>query len=377
MAKRSDVKNRDDAVTQSKDEAMRESDARTAQDTDQTAADIDQTQSDSDQAASDSDQVVSNTDQALADRDQHASDRDQAAADWERTQSREASEASLAGRAHRESRVERDAASRERHSTAEGRARATSQRLSTAARRDEVAQVRDLTAEARDRAAQARDEAAEARDRAAEARERRALEAGDLNDAVAALKAIRLAGASLRDQAARERKAAAADRRAAARDREQAETDRRFAGLDELTGVFRRGTGELALTHEIDRARRSRKPVVFVMLDVDALKAVNDSDGHPAGDALLREVATAIISTMRSYDVTVRWGGDEFVCALSDVTPEVAAARVAAIQRFLEERRPGASLSAGLTALQDGDTLQAVIARADRALYENKAAPRA
>jgi len=52
--------------------------------------------------------------------------------------------------------------------------------------------------------------------------------------------------------------------------------------------------------------------------------SINDNQGHAAGDALLRDVPTAITSTLRSYDVTVRWGGDEFVCALSDVTLEPA-----------------------------------------------------
>ena len=60
------------------------------------------------------------------------------------------------------------------------------------------------------------------------------------------------------------------------------------------------------------------------MIDVDALKDVNDVQGHAAGDALLRDVPTAITSAVRSYDVTVRWGGDEFVCSLYDVSLEVA-----------------------------------------------------
>ena len=99
--------------------------------------------------------------------------------------------------------------------------------------------------------------AADARDRAADARERHAVEAGQLDEAIASLRALRTLGASVRQQSALERIAAAADREAAAADRQQAAADRRHAGLDELTGVFRRGTGELALTHEIDRSRRS------------------------------------------------------------------------------------------------------------------------
>jgi diguanylate cyclase (GGDEF)-like protein len=126
------------------------------------------------------------------------------------------------------------------------------------------------------------------------------------------------------------------------------------------------------LTHEIGRSRRTDRPLVLAIIDVDGLKAVNDQHGHAAGDALLRDVAGAILSTMRSYDVTVRWGGDEFVCALSDVTLDVASDRVAEIQSDLEERRPGASISAGLAALHPEDTLEPLIARADDALYRAK-----
>jgi diguanylate cyclase (GGDEF)-like protein len=208
----------------------------------------------------------------------------------------------------------------------------------------------------------------------ADDRERRAVTAGEPADAFDALRALRVAGARLREQAALGRAAAAADRAAAAADREQAAADRRHAGLDELTGVFRRGTGELAVTQEIARSRRFRRPMVLAMLDVDALKIVNDRDGHAAGDALLRDVVSAVTSAMRSYDVTVRWGGDEFVCALSDVTAEVAAERVAGIQRALHELRPGATVTAGLATLGDADSVESLVARADELLCRAKAA---
>jgi hypothetical protein len=74
-----------------------------------------------------------------------------------------------------------------------------------------------------------------------------------------------------------------------------------------------------------------------------------------------------------AYDVTVRWGGDEFVCALYDASLEVASHRVADIQNALEALRPGASISAGLALLADDDTLESAIARADSALYRSKA----
>ena len=187
------------------------------------------------------------------------------------------------------------------------------------------------------------------------------------------LRTLRVSGASIREHAATERLSAAADREAAAADREQAAADRSYSGLDELTGVLRRGMGELALTHEIDRSRRSGRSLVLAVIDIDSLKVVNDTQGHAAGDALLRDVPAAIASAVRSYDVTVRWGGDEFVCGLSDVTVETAAERISEIQRALAVRRPPASVSVGLAELREEDTLESLVARADVALYKVKA----
>jgi diguanylate cyclase (GGDEF)-like protein len=232
------------------------------------------------------------------------------------------------------------------------------QSLVAAAGRDAAARARDLSAAARDRAAVDRDDAADESDRAEH-------DAGTVS-------ALRRSAASLRRQSALERTASATDRAAAMLDRQQAAADRQAAGFDELTGVLRRGVGEQALTREIDRSRRSRRPLILAVIDVDQLKTVNDQHGHAAGDTLLRDIAAAISSTMRSYDLTVRWGGDEFVCALSDATLDVAADRVAELQRALSSRRPGAAISAGLSELDDDDTLESVIARADLALYRAK-----
>jgi diguanylate cyclase (GGDEF)-like protein len=340
---------------------------------DQTAADADQTEADSDQTASDMDQAGSDADQVAADHDQHASDRDQAAADLERVSAdRNGAPAEL----HEVSRTERDEATRRRVSTSADRARVTARRLATAERRDLVADARDRTAEARDRAADARDAAAEARDLSSFAREGLALRSGELDEAIVLMREIRAAAESHRADCALERASAAADRESAAADRRLAAADRRHAGVDELTSVFRRGTGELALGKELARSRRSGRPVAFCLIDVDGLKAVNDGQGHPAGDALLREVAAAITSTMRAYDVTVRWGGDEFVCALSDATLEVAAERIEEVRVALRARGSTASISAGFADCRADDTLETLVARADEDLYRRRGRPR-
>lgn len=265
-----------------------------------------------------------------------------------------------------------EAADQERELRSMAYARTAAQRIESATRRDGAARMRDLTADVRDQISAARDAAATARDRDDEAHERQVAASTTLDEALLSLRHLRNAAATARRDAADEREAAVADRRAAAADRANAASDRRFGGLDELTGVFRRGAGQLALIHEIDRARRLGRRFAFTVLDVDELKAVNDRDGHAAGDALLHDVAETIVATLRSYDVTVRWGGDEFVCAMSDVSVEVAIERTAEIQHRLGERVPVASVSAGHAELLPTDTLDSVVARADAELYRAK-----
>ena len=85
---------------------------------------------------------------------------------------------------------------------------------------------------------------------------------------------------------------------------------------------------------------------------------------------------TAITSATRAYDVTVRWGGDEFVCVMSDVVLEVASRRLTEIQRVFTALHPGASVSAGLAELAGDDTVESLVARADTALYDSRAANR-
>jgi len=88
--------------------------------------------------------------------------------------------------------------------------------------------------------------------------------------------------------------------------------------VDDLTGTLRRGAGLAALEREIGRARRHGDHLLTVaFIDLDSLKSVNDSSGHAAGDALLCELAGALTRRLRAYDLVVRWGGDEFVVALS------------------------------------------------------------
>lgn len=226
------------------------------------------------------------------------------------------------------------------------------QRLESHAERYRAGEGRDRTADARDRAADERDRAADARDRV------------DVRSSLPDLER----GAGDREHAAHDRRLAAHDRRLAAHDRRLAARDRERAGLDGLTGALRRERGVMDLQREIDRARRSHGRLVLAFVDVDGLKAVNDDHGHAAGDELLRDVAAALLNGLRSYDLVVRHGGDEFVCALPGTNLDGAKRRFAEVATMLAEKNPRASVSTGLAELADPDTLEELTARADAAL---------
>ena len=228
--------------------------------------------------------------------------------------------------------------------------------------RDQVGDERDQTSGARDERAGARDDKAEARDTNAEARDTavRGLSAGAASDRAEALRDRR--------EAASDRAHAAADREAASSDRVLSAGDRVVSSIDGLTGAHRRDAGILELERDIARAKRTRKPFVLVFVDVDGLKATNDSLGHAAGDQLLCQVVDTIRSRLRLYDLIVRFGGDEFVCGLLDLKLEDAAQRFLLVKADLTHNQQ-ASVTVGLAELKEDDLLEDLIRRADEAMY--------
>jgi diguanylate cyclase (GGDEF)-like protein len=144
------------------------------------------------------------------------------------------------------------------------------------------------------------------------------------------------------------------------------------AATDDLTGALRRSAGLAALQREIDRSRRSGgKGIAVIFLDVDGLKLVNDTQGHAAGDRMLIEVVATIRQRVRSYDLVIRYGGDEFLCALVDVAPEDAERTLADIRQQYTART-GHTVSVGMTTVGDADTADSIVARADAALYAER-----
>lgn len=123
------------------------------------------------------------------------------------------------------------------------------------------------------------------------------------------------------------------------------------------------------------RAQRTNQPFVLAFVDVDGLKGTNDSLGHVAGDDLLRHAVEMIRAHLRSYDLIIRYGGDEFLCALPDVTMAEAARRFSLVNADLKATYQ-ASVSTGLTELAADDLLEDLIGRADEAMYRDRQNPR-
>lgn len=139
--------------------------------------------------------------------------------------------------------------------------------------------------------------------------------------------------------------------------------------MDDLTGAYLRGEGFVHLEVEMSRARRTNQPLTLAFVDVDGLKAVNDLHGHAAGDRLLLEVANTLRANLRPYDLILRYGGDEFVCALSGMMMTDAAQRLGIINSALAEAPEHGSVTIGYAELQPEDSHEALVARADAELY--------
>jgi diguanylate cyclase (GGDEF)-like protein len=158
-----------------------------------------------------------------------------------------------------------------------------------------------------------------------------------------------------------------------------AETDRRKAAeflstmyRDDLTGALLRRPGRQQLEAAVSRSRVASTPLYILFFDVDGLKAVNDRDGHSRGDKVLAATGRALHTALRSDDVIVRYGGDEFVCALTAMTQADATAAIDRVQQTLGRLAPEVELSAGSALVEASDSLDEAIERADADLYSHR-----
>src|SRR5436190_3172336 len=151
---------------------------------------------------------------------------------------------------------------------------------------------------------------------------------------------------------------------------------------DQLTGLYNRRFLEDALARETGRAARGREPVAVAIVDVDHFKRINDTYGHEAGDAVLRDLGAALLKSVGKTDIVGRFGGEEFLLLLPGATLEIAQARALDVLhavRAMKVAIPGGATLENITAsiglavmpvhVARGDAL---VAAADAALYQAK-----
>ena len=150
----------------------------------------------------------------------------------------------------------------------------------------------------------------------------------------------------------------------------------RLSQQDHLTGLFNRRRIAELLQSEIERALRYQTKFSVILMDIDHFKAVNDRLGHQAGDEVLMGIADIVRSGVRAADLVGRWGGEEFVI----ISPETDIGGSYSLAEKIRTRLESADLgeaghktaSFGVTAFDDGDDIESLIARADAGLYAAK-----
>jgi len=178
------------------------------------------------------------------------------------------------------------------------------------------------------------------------------------------------------DEGAAQRAAVLVDQAAAALALLRARAE---AGTDAVTGCMNHRAMRRRLHEEIGRAARAGGRLSCLLLDLDDFKLVNDRHGHPAGDALLREVARALMGEFRAFDRVARYGGDEFVVILPNADLQSAAlAAERALQRLGElpsfDIAAGVRASIGVAQWRAPMTVEELLSACDEALLRSKRA---
>ena len=155
---------------------------------------------------------------------------------------------------------------------------------------------------------------------------------------------------------------------------------RELAVRDSLTNLFNRRYLQEMLEVEFARSRRSGTSLTILMMDSDHLKEINDKYGHKAGDDFLVHIAEVVQSSIRAGDIACRYGGDEFVVVLSNVTEKIALERAEKLRESIakhyivyKNEKVSISVSIGIVVFPDhGSSGEVLLQKADQALYRAK-----
>lgn len=156
------------------------------------------------------------------------------------------------------------------------------------------------------------------------------------------------------------------------------------AALDPLTGCYNRRELDRLVGHHIAGAKRHDRDLSVIMLDVDHFKLVNDTCGHPAGDAVLKAISDAVFGAIRKGDYLARYGGEEFMVVLPDTRMPRAVELAERLRIIIENleiplpdgRKIRKTASFGVATLREHDDRKSLVQAADANLYKAKAAGR-
>ena len=161
--------------------------------------------------------------------------------------------------------------------------------------------------------------------------------------------------------------------------KEQLEESKQKMLRDALTGLPNRMAYEERIALEVNRTRRNRSPLCLAMWDIDHFKSVNDTYGHDAGDRVLKLLAKIIVTRVRKVDMFARIGGEEFVLVMPDTAIDDALNLSNQLRTSLEDsgfHYKGSpcpiTASVGIATLDENDTAQQLLEKADKALYQSK-----
>ncbi len=150
----------------------------------------------------------------------------------------------------------------------------------------------------------------------------------------------------------------------------------RLAVTDRLTGQFNRMKLDESFEREIKRSRRYGNPLSVIIVDVDHVKRINDTHGHPVGDRVLAAAAALIRARVREADIVGRWGGEEFLVLCPETDKDGACVAAESLRQALADHDfptvGRVTASFGVATLTDGDVVTTLMNRADDALYRAK-----
>ena len=153
--------------------------------------------------------------------------------------------------------------------------------------------------------------------------------------------------------------------------------------IDPLTKLSNRRDILEKIEYEVIRAKRNKKPISFLLCDLDHFKKINDKYGHDCGDEVLKKVAETFTSTLRQQDLISRWGGEEFLIVLLETDRKNSYDVAEKVRKNIEnlkikclDKAIKITITIGISEYEEDTNIDDIIKRADMALYIGKSRSR-